>query len=131
MILILCQWKWFLSTMKKHARFTWLAKEKHAEYVGPCWRALGWVFVHCAMYVVFSVSTFKFQIKIWKSLTIEINTIFNVKSLNFSVYYISYGFWTSFFQILDTRAILDVTSQLFSYFNTVKVIACEYFTFIQ
>ena len=35
-------------------------------------------------------------------LTIEINSIFNVKSIEIFVYYIFFIFWTCFFQILDT-----------------------------
>ena len=35
-------------------------------------------------------------------LSSEINSILNVKSIQFTVYYIFFGFWTRFFQIEDT-----------------------------
>ena len=46
----------------------------------------------------------------------EINFIFNVQNIEFSIDYIFYGFWTCFFQILDTvcKTWRDVTIAYFT-----------------
>ena len=61
------------------------------------------------------------------------DSILNIKNVEFSVYYIFFGFLTCFFQILDTacntRRSWHHNSLLYS--HSVKLTACEDITFIQ
>ena len=47
-------------------------------------------------------------------LTSEINSIFNVKNIEVSVYYILFSFYTCFFQILDNACNTCVTLDIFT-----------------
>ena len=67
----------------------------------------------------------------------EINFIFNVQNIEFSIDYIFYGFWTSFFQILDTvcKTWRDVTIAYFTlhiwHFYSAKVTDYEDIMFVR
>ena len=54
-------------------------------------------------------------------LTSEKYSIINVQNIEFSVYYIFYGFWTCFYQILDTECNIWRDITISCYFHGVKI----------
>ena len=50
----------------------------------------------------------------------DMNSIFNIKSIEFSIYYIFFGFWTCFFQILQKASNTRHDVTIAFYFHTVK-----------
>ena len=93
-----------------------------------------WFDVECGIYFTSETGFFIFSrvqstseiMEKKNCLSSEINSIFSVKSIEFSVYYIFFGLLTCFFQILDTACNAGRDATKTCYFHTENIILICY-----